>query len=71
LYCFSNQLTSLDVSRLTSLKILACAGNPLTSLDVSGLTKLEELQCTESLNVIGAGDGVRFVYFDEDGNIIN
>ena len=34
LYCQSNQLTNLDVSKNTALKILSCAGNQLTSLNL-------------------------------------
>ncbi len=43
LSCFSNLLTSLDVTKNTSLKILVCAGNQLTSLDVSKNLALTEL----------------------------
>jgi len=38
-----NQLTSLDLSKNTALKILACARNKLTSLDVSKNTALTNL----------------------------
>lgn len=34
LSCYSNQLTSLDVSNNTALKSLICSGNQLTTLDV-------------------------------------
>ncbi|MBC7523268.1 MAG: T9SS type A sorting domain-containing protein [Flavobacterium sp.] len=57
LYCFSNQLPSLDVSGLTSLKNLYCHANQLSSLNVSGLTNLEWLSCYSnqltSINVSG------------------
>ena len=43
LYCSSLNLTSLDVSGLTSLTHLYCDYNSLTSLDVSGLTSLTAL----------------------------
>jgi Leucine-rich repeat (LRR) protein len=45
LLCFSNSLTSLDVSGLTALTLLSCSSNSLTSLDVSGLTALNTLDC--------------------------
>ena len=35
LYCYSNQLGSLDVSQNTALTNLSCTQNPLTSLDLS------------------------------------
>ena len=35
LYCFDNQLTSLDISKNTGLTSLYCVSNPLTSLDIS------------------------------------
>ena len=48
LYCFGNQLTSLDVSNNTALTDLRCFGNQLTSLDVSGATALEILGCSSN-----------------------
>ena len=45
LWCFGNQLTSLDVSGCTALTWLWCSENQLTSLDVSGCTALEQLWC--------------------------
>ncbi len=43
--CYSNSLTSLDVSKNTALKELDCYSNSLTSLDVSKNTALKELDC--------------------------
>ncbi|MCL2328855.1 MAG: leucine-rich repeat domain-containing protein [Bacteroidetes bacterium] len=48
LYCGLNQLTSLDVSALTNLKILHCRDNQLTSLNVSTLVHLQELNCSRN-----------------------
>ncbi|MBR6456334.1 MAG: ribosomal protein L7/L12 [Prevotella sp.] len=45
LYCYSNQLTSLDVSKNTALKYLDCGNNKLTALDVSKNTALKSLYC--------------------------
>ena len=55
LYCYNNQLTTLDVSKNTSLSSLICYSNQLTTLDVSNNTALTELSCKlnqlTSLNV--------------------
>ena len=57
LSCYSNQLTSLDVSGNTALTYLNCYRNYLTSLDVSGNTALTYLDCENnqltSLDVSG------------------
>ena len=46
LYCYNNQLTSLDVSKNTALTELYCSENSqLTSLDVSQNTALKTLGC--------------------------
>ena len=45
LYCYSNKLTSLDVSKNTALTELDCNFNELTSLDVSNNTALTSLNC--------------------------
>jgi len=45
LYCYNNQLTSLDVSKNTALTHLYCDNNQLTSLDVSKNTALTWLFC--------------------------
>jgi len=45
LYCYNNQLTSLDVSKNTTLKVLYCNYNQLTALDVSKNTALKVLNC--------------------------
>jgi len=44
--CVGNQLTSLDVTKLTNLTGLICAGNQLTTLDVTKLTNLTTLICS-------------------------
>ncbi|MBR5633593.1 MAG: leucine-rich repeat domain-containing protein, partial [Prevotella sp.] len=57
LWCYRNQLTSLDVSQNTALQYLWCFNNQLTSLDVSKNTALGILYCygnqLTSLNVSG------------------
>ncbi len=44
--CMDNQLTTLDVTKLTNLTGLICAGNQLTTLDVTKLTNLTTLICS-------------------------
>ena len=46
--CRGNQLTTLDVTKLTKLMFLICAGNQLTTLDVTGLTNLKNLFCSDN-----------------------
>ena len=46
LLCSSNQLSALDVSGCTSLKVLDCCENQLTSLDLSRSTALEQIDCS-------------------------
>jgi len=48
LYCNSNNLTSLDVSNITSLTYLNCNSNSLASLDVSNTTSLTYLSCSNN-----------------------
>ena len=45
LYCSANQLTGLDVRRITTLTTLNCSNNQLMVLDVSKHDALEELNC--------------------------
>ena len=44
--CMGTQLTTLDVTKLTSLMFLVCNDNQLTALDVTGLTSLKNLVCS-------------------------
>ena len=48
LECYSNLLTSLDISGNTALKSLDCAKNQLAALDVSQNTALETLDCADN-----------------------
>jgi len=45
LYCYNNQLTSLDVSNNTALTHLNCSYNQLSSLDISNNTALTSFYC--------------------------
>ena len=42
LYCYNNQLTSLDLSQNTVLNVLCCQNNQLTSLDIRGMRRVDE-----------------------------
>lgn len=46
LYCYSSNLTSLDLSKNTQLVKLNCASNSLSSLNLSMNSHLEELDCS-------------------------
>lgn len=46
--CMGNQLTTLDVTKLTKLMFLVCNDNQLTALDVTGLTSLKNLFCSDN-----------------------
>ncbi|MBR6283826.1 MAG: leucine-rich repeat domain-containing protein, partial [Muribaculaceae bacterium] len=48
LYCFANQLTSLDVSHNTALTTLNCYSNQLPTLDVSHKTAMRDLYCSDN-----------------------
>jgi Leucine-rich repeat (LRR) protein len=71
LYCYYNQLTSLNVSQNTALIVLNCSDNQLTSLDVSQNTALTGLGCESnqltSLNVRN-GNNTNFTDFYAYGN---
>ena len=54
LFCFDNQLTSLDVSQNTKLRTLWCSGNRLSSLDLSQNTVLTKLYCYQN-QIKGSG----------------
>lgn len=45
LHCSLNQITKLDVSKNTNLKLLSCSFNHITELDLSNNTKLEGFDC--------------------------
>ncbi len=47
--CYSNQLSSIDVSKNTKLTSLSCDHNQLTSLNVSNNTELTSLSCYNNL----------------------
>ena len=48
LICHNNELTSLDVSKLTNLVYLRCEFNDISSLDLSSNVLLERLLCSHN-----------------------
>ena len=63
LWCYGNQLTSLDVSSNTKLMTLSCFENQLTALDVSNNTALTKLWCYENrLNELNISNNERLEY---------
>ncbi len=51
--CVDNELTELDLSKLTNLTYLNCSLNELEELDLSNLANLEELYCSHNYIVEG------------------
>jgi Leucine-rich repeat (LRR) protein len=49
LVCSNNQLTSLDVSKYTTITSIICSGNKLTTLDISKNVTLQNLDCQNNL----------------------
>jgi len=48
LFCFNNQLTSLDLSSNNAINTVECTHNQLTSLNVSGCSALIQLRCSNN-----------------------
>ncbi|WP_162921715.1 LapB repeat-containing protein [Listeria costaricensis] len=48
LFCYNNQLTTLDVSQNPNMTHLKCSGNSLTNLNVSQASNLSELYCYDN-----------------------
>lgn len=46
--CSDNELSKLDVSKLTKLQSLDCSGNNLTSIDIQNLQSLTTFDCTDN-----------------------
>ena len=65
LYCWNNQLKSLDVSKNTSLTYLDCDNNQLTSLDVSKNAELKILYCySNQLTSLDVSKNTSLTYLD-------
>ena len=69
LYCYNNQLTSLDVSKNPALEKLNCGENQLTSLDVRQNEKLEDLWCyNNQLTELDVSKNIALKYLDCKNN---
>lgn len=69
LYCYSNALTALDVSKNTDLTLLYCYKNQLTTLDVSNNTALTKLRCySNQLTALDVSKNNALEYLDCNGN---
>ena len=69
LFCYGNQLTSLDVSKNTALQELYCYENRLTSLDVSKNTALTYLECgSNQLTALDVSKNTALKYLYCDNN---
>jgi len=75
LYCYDNQLTSLDVSNCSALTYLYCNNNQLIYLDVSNCSNLILLDCSnndlECLNVKNGNNAnfTQFFYANNNSNL--
>ena len=71
LYCSSNDLTSLDVSKNTALTELDCSWNLLTSLDVSKNTALTKLNCyNNKLTLLDLSKNTALTSLDCNTNVL-
>lgn len=69
LYCYNNNLSSLDVSMLSSLSFLDLESNSLTSLNIKGLNNLIQVICWfNNLTTLDLSDTPNLVYLDCDDN---
>ena len=69
LNCYSNQLTSLDVSNNKALTGLDCYSNQITSLDVSKNTALTYIDCSyNQLTSLNVGKNTALTYLSCYGN---
>ena len=71
LNCYNNNLTSIDISKNTSLKKFDCGKNNLTYLDVSRNTALTELRFTNNqLNTIDLSNNVMLMDLGCGNNLL-
>jgi len=69
LYCWGNQLITLDVSKNTTLTYLGCGNNKLTTLDISKNTALEVLDCYDNqLTALDVSTNTALEHIDCWGN---
>ncbi|RLI50194.1 MAG: hypothetical protein DRP09_20145 [Candidatus Thorarchaeota archaeon] len=70
-YCYDNNISVLDVSRVTSLVHLICYNNNISALDVSKLTSLGRLRCDwNNISVLDVGNlASLFLLYCQGNNI--
>ena len=69
LYCATNFLTSLDVTRCAELIDLNCERNQLTALDLSGNPKLQQLYCRHNfLSALDVSHNLELVFIETFDN---
>ncbi|MFD2540925.1 T9SS type A sorting domain-containing protein [Lacinutrix gracilariae] len=73
--CYSNNLTSLDVSNNLALTRLHCADNQIETLDISANTSITDIQCHNNgvlyeLNIAN-GNNSNFSYMKAYGNSLS
>jgi len=62
LHCYSNQLSSLDVSNNTALTFLRCNNNPLNILDISNNVVLDTLVCQyNNLSTLNVSNNINLI----------
>lgn len=72
LYCYSNNLTTIDVSNNTNLVDLNCSSNNLTAIDVSSNTNLVDLNCmSNDLTTIDLSNNMNLYSMIIDSNDIS
>lgn len=70
LWCYDNDLDSIDVSALPLLSNLDCGGNNLTSLDVSSNSQLVELRCyINQITALDISNNPDLIYLDCGSNL--
>ena len=71
LYCYNNQLTTLDLSKNTALTKLSCKKNQLSFLDVSKNTALTEFNCSQNqLTSLDVSKNTALTYLDCGSNLL-
>ena len=72
LYCYTNNIEALDVSRNGELLLLECDNNRLTKLNINNNTKLMNLECeANNLAELNLSSNVNLVYVKCYGQTLN
>ena len=72
LYCYNNQLSSIDIRNNTKLEKLYCADNGLESLDLSNNPALKELSCSNNrLGSLDLSNNPELTIISCSGNLLD